>query len=128
MNSYLSRFEKYATANKWDPTLWAAYLQDKEGVCYFLKSRLAKAPGTVDGQNVVVLRDTGCTGVAVRRNMISHDQLTGKESAVTLKSETTQRHPLAVINVDCPFLKGQSEALCMDSTLCDLIIGNIDGS
>ena len=22
----MSRFEKYATANKWDPALWAAYL------------------------------------------------------------------------------------------------------
>ena len=26
MDSHLSRFEKYATANKWDPSLWAAYL------------------------------------------------------------------------------------------------------
>ena len=26
MDSYLSRFEKYATANKWDKNVWAAYL------------------------------------------------------------------------------------------------------
>ena len=26
MDSYLSRFEKYATANKWDSSLCAAYL------------------------------------------------------------------------------------------------------
>ena len=26
MDIYLSRFEKYTTANKWDPSLWAAYL------------------------------------------------------------------------------------------------------
>ena len=26
MDSYLSRFEKYATANKWDTNVWAAYL------------------------------------------------------------------------------------------------------
>ena len=26
IDSNLSRFEKYAIANKWDPTLWAAYL------------------------------------------------------------------------------------------------------
>ena len=26
MNSYLSRFEKYAVANKWDRSIWAAYL------------------------------------------------------------------------------------------------------
>ena len=26
MDNYLSRFEKYATANKWDKNMWAAYL------------------------------------------------------------------------------------------------------
>lgn len=26
MDSYLSGFEKYATANKWDKSVWAAYL------------------------------------------------------------------------------------------------------
>ena len=26
MDSYLSRFEKYATANKWDKNMWATYL------------------------------------------------------------------------------------------------------
>ena len=26
MNSYLSRFEKYATANKWDKNVWTAFL------------------------------------------------------------------------------------------------------
>ena len=33
MDSYLSRFEKYATANKWDKNVWAAYLSA------FLKGR-----------------------------------------------------------------------------------------
>ena len=47
---------------------------------------------------------------------------------MALIDETTQRHPLAVINVDCPFSKGQTEALCMDDTLYDLVIGNNDGS
>ena len=26
MDSYLSRFEKYGVANKWDSSIWAAYL------------------------------------------------------------------------------------------------------
>ena len=34
-----------------------------------------------------------------------------------------KKHPSAVINVHCPFIKGQTEALCM----YDLVIGNIDG-
>ena len=33
MDSYLSRFEKYAVANKWDRSIWAAYLSA------FLKGR-----------------------------------------------------------------------------------------
>ena len=35
---------------------------DEEGVCYFLRSRLPTAQGTVNGKKVIALRDTGCTG------------------------------------------------------------------
>ena len=45
-----------------------------------------------------------------------------------LIDETTHRYPLAVIDVDCPFFTGKPEALGMEDTLCDLVIGNIDGS
>ena len=31
--------------------------KDKEGVCYFLKSRLPSAQGTVNGKKVIALRD-----------------------------------------------------------------------
>ena len=72
----------------------------KEGVCY---SRLLTAEGTVNGRKVEVLRDTGCTCFTVKRSLVSADQLIGKESYVTLIDETTQRYPLAVIDVDCPF-------------------------
>ena len=77
--------------------------KDKEGVCYFLKSRLPTAQGTVNCKKVIALRDTGCTGCVFRRSLISDDQLIGKESDVTLNDETTQRYPLAVIEIDCPF-------------------------
>ena len=60
--------------------------------------------------------------------LISDDQLIGKESDVTLIDETTQRYPLAVIDIDCPFFTGKTEDLCMEDTLYDLVIGNIDGS
>ena len=33
--------------------------KDKEGVCYFLKSRLPTARGTVNGKEVITMRDTG---------------------------------------------------------------------
>ena len=64
----------------------------------------------------------------VKRSLVSDNQMIGKESYVTLIDETTQRYPLAVIDVDCPFFTGKTEALCMKDTLYDLVIGNIDGS
>ena len=100
----------------------------KEGVCYFLKSRLHTAEGTVNGRKVEVLRDTGCTCCTVKRSLVSDDQLIGKESYVTLIDETTQRYSLVVIVVDCPYFIGKTEALCMEDTLYDFVIGNIDGS
>ena len=36
--------------------------KDKEGFCYFLKSRLPTVQGTVNEKKVIALRDTGCTG------------------------------------------------------------------
>ena len=91
--------------------------KDKEGVCYFLKSRLSTARGTLNGKEVIAMRDTGCTGCVIRSSLVSKDQLLGKASDVTLINETTQRYPLALIDIDCPFFSGQTEALCMDNTL-----------
>ena len=100
----------------------------KDDVCYFLKSRLPTAEGTVNGRKVEVLRDTEYTSCTVKRSLVSDDQLIGEESYVILIDETTQRYPLAVIDIDCPFFTGKTKALCMEDALYDLVIGNIDGS
>ena len=98
------------------------------GVCYFLKSRLPTAQGTVNGSSAVVLRDTGCTGVVVRSSLVQPHQYLDKETEVVLIDDSTQKHQLASIEVDCPFLKGTVNAICMDNPLYDLVVGNVDGS
>ena len=100
----------------------------KEGVCYFFKPRLPTAEGTVNSRKVEVFRDTGCTCCTVKRSFIFDDQVIGNESYATLIDETRQRYPLAVIDIDCPFFTGKTEDLCMEDTLYDLVIGNIDAS
>ena len=70
-----------------------------------------EAQGTVNGKKVIALRDTGCTGCVVRTSLVSSDQLLGKESDVTLIDESTQRYPLAMVEIDCPFFTGKTEAL-----------------
>ena len=86
------------------------------------------AVGTVNGKEIRVLRDTGCTGIVVRRDLVSDEQILGKELDVTLINESKLKYPVARISVECPFFNGITEALCMEDTLYDLVIGNIDGS
>ena len=86
------------------------------------------AIGTVNGKEIRVLRDTGCTEVVVRRSLVSDGQMLNKQSGVTLIINYKQRCPVARINVDCPFFRGTTDALCIDDPAHDLVIGNIEGS
>ena len=102
--------------------------KDNKGTCHFPRSRLPTAIGTVNGKEVRVLRDTGCTGVVVRRSLVSDGQMLNKQSGVTLINNYRQRCPVARINIDCPFFRGSTDALCIDDPAHDLVIGNIEGS
>ena len=102
--------------------------KDSKGTCHFPRSRLPTAVGTVNGKEVRVLRDTGCTGVVVRRSLVSDGQMLNKQSGVTLINNYNQRCPMARINIDCPFFRGSTDALCIDDPAHDLVIGNIEGS
>ena len=86
------------------------------------------AIGTVNGKEVRVLRDTGCPGVVVRRSLVSDDQMLNKQSGVTLINDYKQRCPVARNNIDCPFFRGSTGALCIDDPAHDLVIGNSEGS
>ena len=74
------------------------------------------------------MRDTGCTGVIVKRNLVSGNQFIGKECCLTLINDSQQKCPVARINIDCPFFRGTADALCIDDPAHDLVIGNIKGS
>ena len=102
--------------------------KDSKGTCHFPRSSLPTAVGTVNGKEVRVLRDTGRTGVVVRRSLVSDGQMLNKQSGVTLINNYKQRCPVARINIDCPFFRGSTDALCIDDPAHDLVIGNIEGS
>lgn len=83
--------------------------------------------GIVNGKPVDVLRDTGCSTVVVRRNLVLEEQLIGEERICVLIDGTARRFQVAIIDVDTPYLKGKIEALCMSSPVYDLILGNVTG-
>ena len=102
--------------------------KDSKGTCHFPRSGLPTAISTVNDKEVRVLRDTGCTGVVVRRSLVSDGQMLNKQSGATLINNYNQRCPMARINIDCPFFRGSTDALCIDDPAHDLVIGNIEGS
>ena len=69
-----------------------------------------------------MLRDTGCTVVIVKRNLVSENQFIVKGFGVTLINDSKQKCPVARINIDCPFFRGTTDALCIDDPAHDLVI------
>ena len=95
--------------------------KDKEGVCNFLKSRFPTGRGTVNGKEVIAMRDTGCTGCVIWSSLVSKDQLLGKASDETLINEITQRYPLALIDIYCPFFFLDKLRLCAWKIHCMML-------
>ncbi len=84
-------------------------------------------PGQVEGKTVNVLRDTGCSGVIVRKSLVSDDCLTNETQTCVMADSRVSIVPVAWVTIDTPFYKGTVRAACMETPLCDLILGNIPG-
>ena len=82
---------------------------------------------SANNTKVKVLRDTGCSSVAVKSSLVKPEQLTGKDHMCMLIDGTLRRFKLAQIEIDTPFYKGEVEAMCMEKPIHDLILGNICG-
>lgn len=83
------------------------------------------APCYMDGKPVTVLRDTGCSGIVVKRSLVDDNSLTCSKQVCVLADGTTVESPVAKISIDTPYLKGEFDAWCMISPVYDLIIGNV---
>ena len=103
------------------PLLSSACVEPLTGV----RSKMPVVKGRVGEKPVDVLRDTGCSGIVVKRDLVSEDQFTGEFNAMLLIDNTARKVPIAKIDVDTPYLKGQVEAQCLPDAVYDLIIGNV---
>jgi hypothetical protein len=77
---------------------------------------------------VTVLRDTGCSGVVVRRSCIQKNQITDRKQVCVLSDGTKIEVPIACIYIDTSYFSGEVEAWCMENPIYDLIIGNISSA
>jgi len=90
-------------------------------------ARLATTSGLVNGRNLSVLRDTGCTTAVIRRELVTDEQQTGTFKCYRVPEGSMGRAETAVVDVESPIFTGRLECLCISSPVCDLIIGNVPG-
>jgi len=83
--------------------------------------------GLMGDQSVSVLRDTGCSTVVVKRELVDDEQMTGGTETCILIDGTVRRTPVAEIEIEMPYYTGKVTAVCMDNPLYDVIIGNMPG-
>ena len=100
------------------------------GVCLSNENEkcLPLATGKVGECEVAVLRDTGCNGVIVRRELVKEDGFTGSMGYVMAIDRALKEAPIAEIKVDTPYYTGGTQAICLRDPLFDLVIGNVPGA
>lgn len=84
--------------------------------------------GRVNDVQVSALRDTGSTTCVIKSSLVRPEQYTGFYDRCVLIDGVVKCFPTAIINVDTPFFKGVTKALCMDNPVQELIIGNVPGA
>ena len=97
------------------------------GGCSLERENLPLMKGWMDDQEITVLRDTGCTGVMIRAELVNPSQYTGSNQRLMSITSRMEEFPVAWIQIDTPVFVGSVHALCLPNPLCDLIIGNIPG-
>ena len=78
------------------PLLSSACVEPLTGV----RSKMPVVKGRVGEKPVDVLRDTGCSGIVVKRDLVSEDQFTGEFNVMLLIDNTARKVPIAKIDVD----------------------------
>ena len=84
--------------------------------------------GFVGDTSVSVLRDTGCNGVIVKKDLISDEQFTGEEGTLKTVDLREIKASIAKRKIRTPFYKGEVRALCLGEMMHDVILGNIEGA
>ena len=90
--------------------------------------RMPVSQGKVNGHIVTILRDTGCSGVVIKRDLVRDSQFNGKSQLCILIDGTKLPAPVANVFIDTPYYTGNVEAWCMENPVYDLIVGNIEGA
>ena len=75
-----------------------------------------------------VLRDTGCSGVVLKQQLVEPSQFLSKWGFMCMADNRVWRVRMATVTLDTPYYIGTVDALCPPDAVYDAIIGNISGA
>ena len=87
--------------------------------------RLQTSRGYVNGNEVNTLRDTGCTGIIAKTELVGEENFTGRIAKLELVNGTTIQCQIGKAFIDSPYFVGETEVMCLDAPTVELIIGNV---
>ena len=88
-------------------------------------SEMSTVQGFVGEKPVEVLRDTGCSGVIVSKDLVPESAYTGRSQTMVMVDYSSRVVPEVKVSIDTPYYKGEVLALCVEKPLVGLIIGNL---
>ena len=96
-------------------------LPDKE------EANVPVCEGRVGDAPVRVLRDTGCSSIVVKEDLVPEEDKLKEYATLILADGTVRIFQRAMVDVYTPYLCGRVKAFCMKTPVYDLIIGNVEG-
>ena len=91
-------------------------------------SEMSTVQGFAGEKPVEVLRDTGCSGVIVSKDLVPESAYTGRSQTMVMVDYSSRVVPEVKVSIDTPYYKAEVLALCVEKPLVGLIIGNIPGA
>ena len=89
------------------------------------RGTLVLYPAFVNKKMTHMLKDSGCSTVAVHRDLIRRKDITNNVKKVKLGDGSIVECSTAWVEIDTPWVKGSVEALVMESLAAPLVLGNI---
>ncbi|XP_052809601.1 uncharacterized protein LOC128238066 [Mya arenaria] len=96
-----------------------------KALCTSSDNVMPTAEGLLGNRHVKVLRDTGCSGVIVKKALVSIDDITDRTQTCLMADGSKVTASIARVSLDTPYFSGDIDAWCMENPLYDVIIGNI---
>ncbi|MCG8429677.1 MAG: retropepsin-like domain-containing protein, partial [Candidatus Omnitrophica bacterium] len=84
--------------------------------------------GELNGKRVKIIRDSGCTSVLVKSNVVRPENTLGTSRSVMFANSIIRSYPTCVVRIKSPWFTGQTEAIVVDDCVYDVILGNIPGA